>query len=209
MKNVIIYIWLSVGIVVLIFATFDFSNGFFLRGNTSDTTILSILVTFLVAWQIWQTIASREEIIDARVASEKASKIADEVTALSNEFKDSLNLFAAYRSSSDGLSFLLSDQHYKAFHLFATAIIDSLRFTNDKGRCAMGAFVNLDRCMDFNSDDESMKKYKENWGSVVARVKEVEEALRNAEQENAVFQAMAKQRIDEFKKAAREKGFKI
>lgn len=170
---------------------------------------LGVMITFVVAWQIWATIASREEIQDARKAAKKANKIANEVKLLNNEFKKSLNLFAAYQSSSDGLSFLLTNRHYKAFHLFATAIIDSLEFINDKGRCAMGAFVNLDNCMNFSENDESMEEYKENWDSVTARLSEIEDALRNADQENKIFQLMAKQHIDKFKKAAREKGFKI
>lgn len=173
------------------------------------TTALGILVTLLVAWQIWQTIASREEIKDAREAAKKANEVAKEVTLLKTEFENSLNLFAAYRASSDGLSFLLNNQHFKAFHLFATAIIDSLKFLNDQGKCAMGAFVNLDNCMDFDANDASMKEFAEKWDGVVNRLNEIEEALRNADQENKIFQAMAKHHIDEFKKAAREKGLKI
>lgn len=172
-------------------------------------TTLSALITFVVAWQIWQTIASREEIKDARKAAKKANKVAQEVASLKAEFENSLNLFAAYRASSDGLSFLLNNRHFKAFHLFATAIIDSLKFLNDQGKCAMGAFVNLDNCMDFDSNDTSMKEFTEKWHSVVNRLNEIEEALRNADQENKIFQAMAKHHIDEFKKAAREKGFKV
>lgn len=170
---------------------------------------LSALITFVVAWQIWQTIASREEIKDARKAAKKANKVAQEVASLKAEFENSLNLFAAYRASSDGLSFLLNNRHFKAFHLFATAIIDSLKFINDQGKCAMGAFVNLDNCMDFDSNDASMKEFTEKWDGVVNRLNEIEEALRNADQENKIFQAMAKHHIDEFKNAAREKGLKI
>lgn len=171
--------------------------------------ILGTLLTFAVAWQIWQTMASREEIKDARKAAKKANKVAKEVASLKTEFENSLNLFAAYRASSDGLSFLLNNRPFKAFHLFATAIIDSLKFINDQGKCAMGAFVNLDNCMDFNSNDTNMKEFTEKWDSVVNRLNEIEEALRNADQENKIFQAMAKQHIDAFKNAAREKGLKI
>lgn len=170
---------------------------------------LGVLVTFVVAWQIWQTMASREEIKEAKEAAEKAKKVADEVNLLNAEFKASLDLFAAYQSSSNGLSFLLHDRHYKAFHLFASAIVDSLKFINDQTRCAMSAFVNLHNCMDFGENSPSMKEYKDNWDSVVSRMNEIENVLRVAHQENIVFQAMAKHHIDEFKKAAREKGFKI
>lgn len=172
-------------------------------------TILGIFITVLIGWQIWQTMASREEIKDARKAAKKANKVAQEVSSLKTEFENSLNLFAAYRASSDGLSFLLNNRHFKAFHLFATAIIDSLKFLNDQGKCAMGAFVNLDNCMDFDHNDTSMKEFTEKWDSVENRLNEIEEALRNADQENKIFQAMAKHHIDEFKKVAREKGFKI
>lgn len=173
------------------------------------TNMLSVLVTVLVGWQIWATIASREEIKDAREAAKKAKEVADEVNILNSEFKESLNLFAAYQSSSDGLSFLLINRHFKAFHLFATAIIDSLKFINDKGRCAMGALVNLENCMDFDENDASMDEYNEKWDGVIGRLNEIEDALRKADQENRIFQAMAKHHINEFKKAAREKGFKI
>lgn len=172
-------------------------------------TVLGSIVTFLVAWQIWQTIASREEIKDAINATYKANKIAEDVAELSSEFKNSLNLLAAYRSSSDGLSFLLSGQHYKAFHLFATAITDSLLFANDHERCAMGAFVNLEHCMDFSSEDVSAKEFQKNWDVVVSRLQDIEIALCKASQENALFQTMAKKRIDKFKEAARSKGFAI
>lgn len=170
---------------------------------------LSALITFVVAWQIWQTIASRDEIKDARKAATKANKVAKEVASLKTEFENSLYLFAAYQASSDGLSFLLNNQHYKAFHLFATAIIDSLKFINDQGKCAMGAFVNLDNCMKFDNNDASIAEYKENWEGVKSRLSEIEDAMRNADQENKIFQAMAKHHIDEFKNAARKKGFKI
>lgn len=170
---------------------------------------LGVLVTFVVAWQIWQTMASREEIKETRLAAQKANKVAEDVKSLNSEFKKSLDLFTAYRASSDGLSFLLHDKHFKSFHLFATAIIDSLKFVNDQGKCAMGALVNLDNCMDFDENHPSLNKYKENWDGVVERLNEIEKALRNADQENKIFQAMAKHHIDEFKSAARKKGFKI
>lgn len=170
--------------------------------------VLGILVTFLVTWQIGQTLVSREEIKDAKKAAKKANKVAQEVASLKAEFENSLNLFAAYRASSDGLSFLLNNRPFKAFHLFATAIIDSLKFINDQGKCAMGAFVNLDNCMDFD-DDASMNEFQNKWEGVVNRLNEIEEALRNADQENKIFQAIAKQHIDAFKNAAREKGLKI
>lgn len=171
--------------------------------------ILALLVTFLVAWQIWQTMASREEIKEARLSAKKANKVAEDVKLLNKEFKESLDLFAAYRASSDGLSFLLHEKHYKAFHLFATAIIDSLKFLNDQGKCAMGALVNLDNCMDYDERHPSLNKYKENWDSVVLRLGEIEDALHRAEQENLLFQTFAKDKIEKFKNSARAKGFKI
>lgn len=200
----------GVALLVALIALLKWDNplgGF--SGESYVIAALSALITFAVAWQIWQTMASREEIKDARKAAKKANKVAKEVASLKTEFENSLNLFAAYRASSDGLSFLLNNRHFKAFHLFATAIIDSLKFINDQGKCAMGAFVNLDNCMDFDSNDSSMKEFTENWDGVVNRLNEIEEALRNADQENKIFQAMAKHHIDEFKNAAREKGLKI
>lgn len=170
---------------------------------------LGVLVTFLVAWQIWQTMASREEIKEARLATNKANKVAEDVNSLNSEFKASLKLLAAYQSSSNGLSFLLNERHYKAFHLFATAIVDSLAIANDRGRCAMSSFVNLGRCMDFDEKDYSMNEYKENWDNVVLRLGEIEDALHRAEQENLLFQAFAKDEIEKFKNSARAKGFKI
>lgn len=200
----------GVALLVALIALLKWDNplgGF--SGESYVMTSLSILITFVVAWQIWQTMASREEIKDAIKAAKKANKVAKEVASLKTEFENSLNLFAAYRASSDGLSFLLNNRHFKAFHLFATAIIDSLKFLNDQGKCAMGAFVNLDNCMDFDSNDASMKEFTEKWDGVVNRLNEIEEALHNADQENKIFQAMAKHHIDEFKNAAREKGLKI
>lgn len=208
--NWIIYIWFTLGIAVLIFSVFEFDNGITLRETSNPTdSVLSILITFLVAWQIWQTMASRDDIKEAKEAAEKANKVAEDVKLLNAEFKASLDLFAAYQSSSNGLSFLLNNRPYKAFHLFATAIIDSLKFTNDQCKCAMSAFVNFEQCMDFDNDEESLNEYKENWDSVVGRLNEVEKALHAADQENIIFQALAKKRIDGFKEAARRKGFKI
>lgn len=45
---------------------------------------LGVLVTFLVAWQIWQTMASREEI-------RKAMKTADDLIVLKSEMENSFN----------------------------------------------------------------------------------------------------------------------
>lgn len=64
MKNWIIYLWFSVGIAVLTLSTLDLSNGVALRDKSDPTTVLSILITFLVAWQIWQTIGVKQEMDD-------------------------------------------------------------------------------------------------------------------------------------------------
>lgn len=168
-----------------------------------------VIVTFVVAWQIWQTIASREEIKDARAAAEKSEELVKRIEGIEAQLKILPDTHSAYISVADGLSYLLNNRHFKAFHLFATGIIDSLKDINDKGRCAMRALANLNHCMDFDENDASMNEYKEKWEGVVGRLSEVEEALRNADQENKIFQAMAKQHIDLFKNAAREKGFKI
>lgn len=69
--NWIIYTWFTIGIFVLLFAIFDYPDGLKVRTQESTViTVLSILVTFLVAWQIWQSIASKEEIHEAHKAAE-------------------------------------------------------------------------------------------------------------------------------------------
>lgn len=73
----------------------------------------------------------------------------------------------------------------------------------------MRALVNLNHCMDFDENNASMNEYKEKWEGVVGRLSEIEDALRNADQENKIFQSLARQQIDAFKQSAREKGFKI
>lgn len=171
--------------------------------------ILALMITFVVAWQIWQTIASRDEIKDAKNAVEKSEALIKRIEHIEAQLKMLPDTHSAYISVADGLSFLLNDRHFKAFHLFATGIIDSLKDINDKGKCAMRALANLNHCMDFEKSDPSMNEFNENWNGVAERLSEVEEALRNADQENKIFQALAKQHIDLFKNAAREKGFKI
>lgn len=94
MKNWIVYLWFSVGIAALILSIFDFSNGLSnltVRNTTSDN-ILSILVTFLVAWQIWQTIASRDEIKEARKVADKAK---EEVSGVEVRLMKEINLALA------------------------------------------------------------------------------------------------------------------
>lgn len=171
--------------------------------------ILALMVTFVVAWQIWQTIASREEIKDARAAAEKSEELVKRIEGIEAQLKILPDTHSAYISVADGLSFLLNNRHFKAFHLFATGIIDSLKDINDKGRCAMRALANLNHCMGFDENDASMNEYKEKWEGVVGRLSEIEDALRNADQENKIFQSLARQQIDAFKQSAREKGFKI
>lgn len=171
--------------------------------------ILALMITFIVAWQIWQTIASREEIKDAKDAVKKSEELVRRIEQIETQLKILPDTHSAYISVADGLSFLLHDRHFKAFHLFSTGIIDSLKDINDRGSCAMRALVNLGNCMEFADDSPSMKEFQENWNGVAQRLSEVEEALRNADQENKIFQALAKQHIDAFKNAAREKGFKI
>lgn len=76
MKNWVIYIWFSIGIIVLVLSVFDYQDGIILRNQGTNTeTTLSILITFLVAWQIWQTMASREEIKEAREVTNKISAL--------------------------------------------------------------------------------------------------------------------------------------
>lgn len=60
----IICVWFTIGIVALLFTLFDISsNGIALRADkTSSDNILSTLITFLVAWQIWQTINAKQTI---------------------------------------------------------------------------------------------------------------------------------------------------
>lgn len=66
-----IYIWFFIGSFAIIAALFVLpeKNG---SGNSESVAIpvLSIFVTFLVAWQIWQTIAAREEIREMKDAAE-------------------------------------------------------------------------------------------------------------------------------------------
>lgn len=186
----------------------------FPRGNSFDYLgliigIFALMITFVVAWQIWQTIASREEIKDARAAAEKSEELVKRIEGIEAQLKILPDTHSAYISVADGLSFLLNNRHFKAFHLFATGIIDSLKDINDKGRCAMRALANLNYCMDFDENDASMNEYKEKWEGVVGRLSEIEDALRNADQENKIFQSLARQQIDAFKQSAREKGFKI
>lgn len=171
--------------------------------------ILALMITFVVAWQIWQTIASREEIKDAKDAVKKSEELVKRIEHIEGQLKILPDIHSAYISVADGLSFLLIGRHFKAFHLFATGIIDSLKDITDKGSCAMRGLINLDNCMDFDENSPSMKEFQENWNGVAQRLSEVEEALRSADQENKIFQALAKQRINAFKNAAREKGLKI
>lgn len=49
-----------------------------------DVAVLTILVTILIGWQIWQTMASREEI-------RKAMKTADDLLALKSEMENSFS----------------------------------------------------------------------------------------------------------------------
>lgn len=64
----------------------------FPRGNSFDYLgliigILALMITFVVAWQIWQTIASREEIKDAREAIKRIDAIekkVDEIVPLTD-----------------------------------------------------------------------------------------------------------------------------
>lgn len=60
----LICLWFTIGVVALLFTIFDISNGGInLREcKASSDNILSILITFLVAWQIWQTINSKQTI---------------------------------------------------------------------------------------------------------------------------------------------------
>lgn len=57
-------VWFTIGIAALLFTMFDISlEGIELRDNkTQSDNVLSILVTFLVAWQIWQTINAKQTI---------------------------------------------------------------------------------------------------------------------------------------------------
>lgn len=85
----VVAIWFTLGIVILSLTIFDFTcNGISLRDNRATTdSILSILVTFLVAWQIWQTIASREDLQEARGVVEKlkaVEKKVDEIAPLTD-----------------------------------------------------------------------------------------------------------------------------
>lgn len=181
--------------------------------NTNSPSVLisalGVIITFVVAWQIWQTIASRDEIKEARDAVKRSEELVKRIEHIEGQLKILPDTNSAYISVADGLSFLLNDRHFKAFHLFATGIIDSLKDMNDKGRCAMRGLINLDNCMNFDENSPSMKEFQENWTGVAQRLSEVEDALRSAGQENKIFQALAKQHIDAFKNAAREKGFQI
>lgn len=60
----LIYLWFSVGIMALLCTMFQIDhNSIALRKNANTSeNILSIIITFLVAWQIWQTITSKQTI---------------------------------------------------------------------------------------------------------------------------------------------------
>lgn len=54
--------------------------------------ILALMITFVVAWQIWQTIASRDEIKEARKVAEKAK---EEVSGVEVRLMKEINLALA------------------------------------------------------------------------------------------------------------------
>ncbi|MCI9284363.1 MAG: hypothetical protein HFJ91_00815 [Muribaculaceae bacterium] len=53
-------------------------------GENITIAVLSALITFVVAWQIWQTMASREEIRKAEIVGEKYSEIVNKLSIAEN-----------------------------------------------------------------------------------------------------------------------------
>lgn len=85
--NWIIYIWFTIGIILLIFAMFDYDDGIKVRAQESTvSTVLSILVTFLVAWQIWQTMMSRHEV-------ERTTAVLHRIQELETELNERSTIF--------------------------------------------------------------------------------------------------------------------
>ena len=54
---------------------FDFSGGIDIRQSNYSDEILSIIVTFLVALNIWSTIASRDEVKEAKEVADNLHRM--------------------------------------------------------------------------------------------------------------------------------------
>lgn len=197
MKNVIIYIWFSVGIAALIFATFDFANGFSMRGNTSDTTILSILVTFLVAWQIVQTIASRDEIRKAEIAIKKVSALQDELQLLKDVPDGYLFYTLALIKYGD-------KKYYDAFEFYSTAIHCFIKNRVDYAKYTTVALSSMVDCIESATHSGDIERFRscsqkvqrlltdlehdvENVNRLVDEAKRKVQAIRNKAEEHGII----------------------
>lgn len=88
-----VYLWFFIGSIAII-ATLFFTNSRSYKAESESTiiSVLSIFITFLVAWQIWQTIASRDEIKEARKVADKAK---EEVSGVEVRLMREINLALA------------------------------------------------------------------------------------------------------------------
>lgn len=72
----VIYVWFTIGIVAVFLSLFSIDRGHFsLNRDSATDNVLSILVAFLVAWQIIQTMISRREIERANEASQRITEL--------------------------------------------------------------------------------------------------------------------------------------
>ena len=113
----IIYVWFTIGIVALVFTMFNTNHGCNLfNNNATSDNVLSVLVTFLVAWQIWQTMASRADIKEARDAVNKFDELRDELNKEKEIVEGHL-----YRMEAN-LRFSEDNSGYIAFQTYVAAL---------------------------------------------------------------------------------------
>lgn len=116
--NWIIYLWFTIGIFALIISVFDYQNGrIIIRDNqlAPDDT-LSILVAFLVAWQIWQTMMTRSEV-------EKATEAGKRLDVLTEMLNRTQKVAEGHAWSAEANNlFNVPTQRYMAFKTYAEAL---------------------------------------------------------------------------------------
>lgn len=167
MKNWIIYVWFTFGFVVLGFSFLDISNGIHLRANSSNE-ILSILVTFLVAWQIWQTITTKEEIKEALKVKKEIEKVQSQIT-LNKEYMQGLFWH------TEGNRLLADRDDVLALACFANATAHYVKGNADVNKEILQSIVSIDAAIG------NLENYKDNDISAVqVRVSFMRKSLNDA-----------------------------
>lgn len=158
--------------------------------------ILALFITFVVAWNIWATITTKEEIKEVTEAANKLDTLEKQV----QELKNVPDAYLFYILASSRFS---QKEYYEAFDFYSTSVI--LFFENNVAynKYSVVALSYIEICLIQSSDSEK-EKFKANSSLISNKLSNIEVAINKSSAQDF---SQAREQIKKIQNIAKEYGY--